>query len=99
MLNAVAKVVSTAQPPVEYTCNKYREAHEAVVSSPVYNRALDLADGIVRRVQVSHHASCPAALLSVLTRSFIVHHHRSKPLNVHCRTPLCIRLQLTVSTQ
>lgn len=50
---AVAKVVSTAQPPVEYTCNKYREAHEAIVSSPVYNRALDLADGIVRRMQVS----------------------------------------------
>lgn len=52
--NAVAKVVSTAQPPVEYTRNKYREAHEAIVSSPVYNRALDIADDLVRRVQVSH---------------------------------------------
>lgn len=50
---AVVKVVSTAQPPVEYTRSKYREAHTAVVSSPAYIRAVDIADGIVRRVQVS----------------------------------------------
>ena len=50
---AVAKVVATAQPPVEYTCGKYREAHNAIVSSAAYNRALDIADGVVKRVQVS----------------------------------------------
>lgn len=50
---AVARVVATAQPPVEYTCSKYREAHSAVVGSAAYNRALDIADGVVRRVQVS----------------------------------------------
>ena len=50
---AVAKVVATAQPPVEYTRSKYREAHSAVVGSAAYNRALDIADGMVKRVQVS----------------------------------------------
>ena len=50
---AVAKVVATAQPPVAFTCNKYREAHSAVVGSAAYNRALDIADGVVKRVQVS----------------------------------------------
>ncbi|KAL3151964.1 hypothetical protein ABBQ32_001089 [Trebouxia sp. C0010 RCD-2024] len=49
----VAKVVATAQPPVEFTCNKYREAHSAVVGSAAYNRALDIADGVVKRVQAS----------------------------------------------
>ena len=53
MLAAVAKVVATAQPPVQYTCDKYREAHDAIVSSAAYNRALDIADGVVKRVQVS----------------------------------------------
>ncbi|DBB16509.1 TPA: hypothetical protein ACH3X3_014776 [Trebouxia sp. C0006] len=47
----VAKVVATAQPPVQYTCDKYREAHDAIVSSAAYNRALDIADGVVKRVQ------------------------------------------------
>lgn len=51
---AVARVVATAQPPVEYTCSRYREAHSAVVGSAAYNRALDIADGVVRRVQVSN---------------------------------------------
>lgn len=50
---AVAKVVATAQPPVEFMCNKYREAHSAVVGSAAYNRALDIADGVVKRVQAS----------------------------------------------
>ena len=50
---AVAKVVASAQPPVEYTCSKYREAHSAVVGSSAYNKALDIADGVVKRVQVS----------------------------------------------
>ncbi len=49
----MAKVVATAQPPVQYTCDKYREAHDAIVSSAAYNRALDIADGVVKRVQVS----------------------------------------------
>jgi len=53
----VAKVVATAQPPVQYTCDKYREAHDAIVSSAAYNRALDIADGVVKRVQVS--TPCP----------------------------------------
>ena len=54
--DAVAKVVASAQPPVEYTCGKYREAHHALVSSAAYNRALDIADGVVKRVQVSDHS-------------------------------------------
>lgn len=49
----MAKVVASAHPPVEYTCGKYREAHDAIVSSAAYNRALDIADGVVKRVQVS----------------------------------------------
>ena len=53
MIAAVAKVVATAQPPVEYTCTKYREAHSAVLGSAAYNKALDIADGVVKRVQVS----------------------------------------------
>lgn len=56
-LAAVAKVVATAQPSVQYTCGKYREAHDAIVSSAAYNRALDVADGVVKRVQVSSHPS------------------------------------------
>ncbi|DBA76813.1 TPA: hypothetical protein ACH3X2_008832 [Trebouxia sp. C0005] len=54
----VAKLVATAQPPVQYTCGKYREAHDAIVSSAAYNRALDIADGVVKRVQVS--TLCPS---------------------------------------
>lgn len=50
-LPPVAKVVATAQPSVQYTCGKYREAHDAIVSSAAYNRALDVADGVVKRVQ------------------------------------------------
>ena len=70
---AVAKVVATAQPPVEYTRSKYREAHSAVVGSTAYNRALDIADGVVKRVQVSafekfralhhHFFLCPFCLV------------------------------------
>ena len=58
LLAAVAKVVATAQPPVQYTCGKYREAHDAIVSSAAYNRALDIAEGVVKRVQVS--TPCPS---------------------------------------
>jgi len=65
LLAAVAKVVATAQPPVQYTCGKYREAHDAIVSSAAYNRALDIADGVVKRVQVStpcHTSPCVSFL-------------------------------------
>ena len=60
---AVAKVVASTQPSVDYTCGKYQEAHSAIVNSAVYTRALDLADGVLKRVQV-RTATCNSSICS-----------------------------------
>jgi hypothetical protein len=50
-LPPVSKLVETAQPSVEYARAKYLEAHDAIVASSAYSRALETACGIVHRVQ------------------------------------------------
>ena len=57
-VDAVAKVVASTQPSIDYTCEKYQEAHSAIINSAAYNCALDLADGVVKRLQVCLALAC-----------------------------------------
>lgn len=65
---AVTKLIETAQPSIDYTQRKYGDAHDAVVASATYNRALDAAAEVLQRLQVKPLAQdclaiapCPAS--------------------------------------
>ena len=49
---AVSKAIEAAEPGVEFTRSKYLAAHNAVVASPTYGKAMGIAEGMVKRVQV-----------------------------------------------
>lgn len=49
---AVTKLIETAQPSIDYTQRKYGDAHDAVVASATYNRALEAAAEVLQRLQV-----------------------------------------------
>lgn len=51
--STVNKLLDTAQPSVEFTRRKYVEAHDAIVASAAYNRALEAA------AQFLHKVCCP----------------------------------------
>ena len=44
--------MESAQPSIDYTQRKYGDAHDAVVASATYNRALEAAAEVLQRVQV-----------------------------------------------
>jgi hypothetical protein len=48
---AVNKLLDTAQPSVEFTRRKYVEAHDAIVASAAYNRALEAAAQLLHKVR------------------------------------------------
>ncbi len=52
MNSAVKGVIETAQPSIDFTQRKYGDAHDAVVASATYNRALEAAAEVLQRVQV-----------------------------------------------
>lgn len=47
---AVNRLLEKAQPSVEYTQRKYTDAHDAIVSSALYNRAVETAAEMLQRV-------------------------------------------------
>ena len=51
-LIAVTKLIETAQPSIDFTQRKYGDAHDAVVASATYNRALEAAAEVIQRFQV-----------------------------------------------
>lgn len=52
-LPPVSRVIETAQPSIDFTQRKYGDAHDAVVASATYNRALEAAAEVLQRVQES----------------------------------------------
>jgi hypothetical protein len=52
-LPPVKGVIETAQPSIDFTQRKYGDAHDAVVASATYNRALEAAAEVLQRVQDS----------------------------------------------
>lgn len=49
----VTKLIETAQPSIDFTQRKYGDAHDAVVASATYNRALEAAAEVLQRLQDS----------------------------------------------
>lgn len=47
---AVTKLVETVQPTVDFSYHKYCQAHDVVVASEAYNRALEAASAIIHKV-------------------------------------------------
>ena len=47
---AVTKLVETVQPTVDFSYHKYLQAHDVVVASEAYNRALETASSIIHKV-------------------------------------------------
>jgi len=52
-LPPVSRVIESAQPSIDFTQRKYGAAHDAVVASQTYNRALEAAAEVLQRVQES----------------------------------------------
>lgn len=52
LFSAVTKLIETAQPSIDFTQRKYGDAHDAVVASATYNRALEAAAEVLQRLQV-----------------------------------------------
>lgn len=50
---------------MEFTRCKYLAAHNAVVASPTYGKAMGIAEGMVKRVQVRQGRPSLAALMEV----------------------------------
>lgn len=48
---AVTKLVETVQPTVDFSYHKYLQAHDVVVASEAYNRALETASAIIHKVR------------------------------------------------
>ena len=46
----MAKLVETVQPTVDFSYHKYLQAHDVVVASEAYNRALETASAIIHKV-------------------------------------------------
>jgi hypothetical protein len=60
---AVTKLVETVQPTVDFSYHKYCQAHDVVVASEAYNRALETASAII------HKARAPSGRRAQLLRS------------------------------
>ena len=69
-------MIETAQPSIDYTQRKYGDAHDAVVASATYNRALEAAAEVLQRLQVRHPS--PACLLP-LTKETLSQIFSGKP--------------------
>ena len=46
----MTKLVETVQPTVDFSYHKYLQAHDVVVASEAYNRALETASAIIHKV-------------------------------------------------
>ena len=53
ILDAVEKLLGSAQPSVEFTRKKYVEAHDAIVASAAYTSALETAAHVLNKAITS----------------------------------------------
>ena len=69
----MSKAIEAAEPGVEFTRSKYLAAHNAVVASPTYGKAMGLAEGMVKRVQVRQRRLTLASWLGGARSQSCVH--------------------------
>ncbi|KAK9862542.1 hypothetical protein WJX84_012311 [Apatococcus fuscideae] len=69
-LPAVDKVLESAQPSVEFTRRKYTDAHDAVVASATYSKAMEAAEAIVSNFKHSFVYRTAAARLYPVVSQF-----------------------------
>lgn len=70
VLRAVDKVLESAQPSVEFTRKKYTDAHDAVVASATYSKAMEAAEAIVSNFKHSFVYRTAAARLYPVVSQF-----------------------------
>lgn len=70
VLRAVDKVLESAQPSVEFTRRKYTDAHDAVVASATYSKAMEAAEAIVSNFKHSFVYRTAAARLYPVVSQF-----------------------------
>ncbi|KAK9868808.1 hypothetical protein WJX84_003100 [Apatococcus fuscideae] len=69
-LPAVDKVLESAQPSVDFTRRKYTDAHDAVVASATYSKAMEAAEAIVSNFKHSFVYRTAAARLYPVVSQF-----------------------------
>lgn len=62
----MSRVIESAQPSIDFTQRKYGAAHDAVVASQTYNRALEAAAEVLQRVQVNTCKTCVVLICSLV---------------------------------
>lgn len=54
----MTKLVETVQPTVDFSYHKYCQAHDVVVASEAYNRALETASAIIHKARARPPDAC-----------------------------------------